>query len=123
MRLFRRRAEFAILALLALGVQLVTAFGHTHQSGIGHQAAALAPCAIVPPADTHPSPAPHDHEPGCATCLALGVAGSLILPDVPRVIRPPLARGLALSQFNRIRVPVFQTAAFEARGPPPPART
>ena len=129
------------LALFALAVQFVLAFGHFHavaaQSvGSGQPGAAQSPLQsqssradrfVAPgavsqwnqnrqPASDHDS----DHQPsdGCAICAVIALANNFLFADAPLLLLPQAAEFLYLSsgaefvQLNSDRV------AFQPRAPP-----
>jgi hypothetical protein len=118
MRALRCRRDLRYLALAALAVQLVGAFGHVHSPRAGHEAAALACRTFFPPASEQQCPASPRHEKCCALCLAMAVAGSLV-PCQPADLALPLRQGDGLEpERDHARVASVATSAFDARGPP-----
>jgi hypothetical protein len=102
------------MALLALSVQLVLAFGHVHAIPAG-QAAAMASTSGV----LHPSNGDSDdNDDYCATCAMLALLAGAQIASAP-VVAPPvvLVSGEIAFAPEAVR-PVFSRAAFRSRAPP-----
>ena len=118
MRLFRRRPQLVGLGLLALVAQLVSSFGHVHAGHGGYGTAALACRTFFPPPAGQSCPPSHEDENGCAICLTISMAGSLVLPDPPALV-PPVHFGEGrCPEHSAALSPAAATAAFQARAPP-----
>ena len=122
MRWFRANKIFGSrLALLALAVQFVLAFGHIHHDDIyGSARPAAAIAATVPdgsqslPAD-HPSKHSDD---SCAICATMALLGNSFVAAAPTLPLPVAAH--AIEQFDRVAI-IFtapRRAAFQSRAPP-----
>jgi hypothetical protein len=122
MRWFRaNRILGGRLALLALAVQFVVAFGHIHRDdlyGFARTAAAIA--ALLPdggqrlPIDR---PAKHGDD-YCAICAAVSLLGSSFVAAAPSLPVPSASH--AIDQFDRTAA-IFiapRRAAFQSRAPP-----
>jgi hypothetical protein len=107
------------IALFALALQLVLAFGHVHVDGIGGH----SPARIEASGSTVPTPASnHTHKGAddyCAICALIHLAGALVPADLPPSLplpvvfarwRPDTAATFGLS----ISTPAY----FAARAPP-----
>lgn len=117
MRHLRRRNDLGCLALLALAMQLVLSFGHTHAPRAPDANLALA-CRTFfnPPADQGCPPLKkHDD---CALCWTVAAAGTLVLPDPPALVVPNSSSESRLLEGSRALALEIAAAAFDARGPP-----
>jgi hypothetical protein len=122
MRWFRANKTFGSrLALLALAVQFVLAFGHIHRDDIyGPASAAAAIAAPVPggsqslPGD-HPTKHSDDY---CAICATMSLLGNSFVAAAPSLPLPSVSH--AIEQFDRVAA-IFiapRRAAFQSRAPP-----
>lgn len=121
----RSRARFVgIIALAAIALQMVLAFGHSH-TGAGHLAgfeAASINC-IDGTGSSCPAPLrlPADHDQSdstCLICLAAHQAAAALPPATPEIVfsdRTAPARKPFVTAPERVRTGV---ANFDARGPP-----
>jgi hypothetical protein len=96
MRFFRRHRSSSWLAIFALSVQLVLAFGHVHlhapKQSLG--ASLLDTCGIV---TKSPCPAPNgDNDAHCAICWTVSIAGAVVVP-APIIIDPPPLEAAAVA--------------------------
>jgi hypothetical protein len=123
MRLLRARIRSgAVLALFALAVQFVAAFGHIHKEDFARipspgSAAFLATAAEggrqVPVPPSH-----DDHDLVCSICASISLAGTLLLPA------PPAILVLLMPAETLIPAPAATIArneerrGFQARAPP-----
>jgi hypothetical protein len=100
------------LALFALALQLVLAFGHTHLIPAAGAATAIVASASSPAGDP-PQHLPDD----CAICAVIHLAGTLALPTPVALVLPPRLHILwdDAPVLQHIAAPA---AAFQARGPP-----
>jgi Protein of unknown function (DUF2946) len=126
MRWFRANKTFCSqLALFALAVQFVLAFGHIHHEDIyGSARPATAIAAAVPdgsqplPAN-HPANHPAKHSDDyCAICAAVSLLGNSFVAAAPSLPLP--AASQAIEQVDRVAA-IFITprrAAFQSRAPP-----
>jgi len=114
------------LALLALLLQLVLSFGHSHPLAdpaasvvAGSVATAASVAAFHPAAPDQPAPSPDDHDDdGCAICATLAMLHS-VLAAVPPALPLPLA-GLAIERSAEPAPTIVarSAAAFQPRAPP-----
>jgi hypothetical protein len=86
----RHKRHGAVLALIALALQIVLAFGHVHLRGLGGGSrfaiARQAPLAHAPlqaPAQT-----PSDDDDYCAICASIFLASSAFAPAPPQLLVP-----------------------------------
>jgi len=120
MRWFRaNRILGSRLALFALAVQFIVAFGHIHHDDIYGPARA----AIAAPAPDGSQPLPGDHpvkhgDDYCAICAAVSLLGNSFAATAPLLLLPSASH--AIEQFDRVAV-IFiapRRAAFQSRAPP-----
>jgi hypothetical protein len=122
MRWFRANRTFGgRLALLALAVQFVVAFGHIHRDDIYGPARAVAAIAAPVPDGGQPLPGNHPAKHGddyCAICAAVSLLGNSFVAAAPPLPLPSASH--AIEQFDRVAV-IFiapRRAAFQSRAPP-----
>jgi hypothetical protein len=122
MRWFRaNRILGSRLALLALAVQFIVAFGHIHRDDIyGFTRAAAAITAPVPDGG-QPLPGHHPIKHGddyCAICATVSLLGNSFAATAPALPLPSASR--AIEQFEHV-ADIFiapRRAAFQSRAPP-----
>ena len=122
MRWFRANRIFGSrLALFALAVQFVVAFGHIHRDDIYGFARTAAAIAAPVPDGSQPLPANHPAKHGddyCAICAAVSLLGNSFAAAAPSLPLPAVSH--AIEQFDRVAA-VFiapRRAAFQSRAPP-----
>jgi Protein of unknown function (DUF2946) len=122
MRWFRaNRILGGRLALLALAVQFVVAFGHIHHDDIyGFTRTAAAIAAPVPDGGQPlPGDQPTKHgDDYCAICATMSLLGNSFVAAAPTLPLP--AASHAVEQFDRVAA-IFiasRRAAFQSRAPP-----
>jgi hypothetical protein len=122
MRWFRANKTFCSrLALLALAVQFVVAFGHIHHEDIYGSARPAAAIAAVVADGSQPLPAnyPAKHNDDyCAICATMSLLGNSFVAAAPTLPLP--SASYAIEQFDRVAA-IFiapRRAAFQSRAPP-----
>jgi hypothetical protein len=123
-RRWSARQSGAVLALVALALQIVLSFGHMHPEdffppGAGAGGRDLARTVTPGPSSPSPqSPADDPDHDGCAICINMAMVGASALPP-PVAIAPPVAVAHA------VFAPVATVAAagafhpnFRSRAPP-----
>jgi hypothetical protein len=122
MRWFRANKTFCSrLALLALAVQFVLAFGHIHHDDIYGPARPAAAIAAAVPDGSLPLPADQPAKHGddyCAICATISMLGNSFVAAAPTLPLPAAAH--AIEQLDLV-VAVFiapSRAAFQSRAPP-----
>jgi hypothetical protein len=122
MRWFRaNRILGGRLALLALAVQFVVAFGHIHRDDLYGFARTAAAIAAPAPHGGQPLPGDRPAKHGddyCAICAAVSLLGNSFAAAAPSLPLPSAAH--AIEQFDRVAT-VFiapRRAAFQSRAPP-----
>jgi len=117
-----RRSVGASLALFALAVQLVLAFGHIHLEGAGSRLGARAPSlanAAEPVSQSAPANEPAgDTDDYCPICAVMHLASSSLLPDTPQLPLPFVAQTIDYRDGIVVVVVTPPLAAFQARAPP-----
>jgi hypothetical protein len=122
MRWFRANKTFGgRLALLALTVQFVVAFGHIHRDDIYGPARPAAAIAAAVPDGGQPLPANHPAKHSddyCAICATMSLLGNSFVVAAPLLLLPSASH--AIEQFDRVAA-IFiapRRAAFQSRAPP-----
>jgi hypothetical protein len=122
MRWFRaNRILGSRLALLALAVQFIVAFGHIHRDDIYGFARTAAAIAAPVPGGGPPLPGDRPAKHGddyCAICAAVSLLGNSFAAAAPSL--PPPSASHAIEQFDRVAA-IFiapRRAAFQSRAPP-----
>jgi hypothetical protein len=122
MRWFRaNRILGSRLALLALAVQFIVAFGHIHRDDIYGPARVAAAIAAPVPGGGQPLPGDQPTKHGddyCAICAAMSLLGNSFVAAAPALPLPSASH--AIEQFDRVAA-VFiapRRAAFQSRAPP-----
>ena len=117
MRWFRANKTLCSrLALFALAVQFVLAFGHIHRDDIYGSARPTAAMAAVPDG-SQPLPAKHSDD-YCAICATVSLLGNSFVATAPTLPLP--SASYAIEQFDRVAI-IFiapRRAAFQSRAPP-----
>ena len=124
MRILSNRGFTAWLALFALGLQMVAAFGHVHLEGIARTDLARAtaagpggtPQSFV---DWQPGAAGgNDNDAYCPICASVYLTANSFVPAGP-VLQPPSA-STVVEHINRNErfVVTARRPAFQSRAPP-----
>jgi hypothetical protein len=120
MRWCRYHQRFAgILALLALGLQLVVSFAHVHPQG-GLRPFDISFSGATSPAQStnvpnSPAGGPHND---CAICITVGLLGSALSGEPPVVSLPQLIRFAPTPPVGEFKVSVARFYSFRTRAPP-----
>jgi hypothetical protein len=115
MRFFRTSRGFGSLALFALAVQLVLAFGHHHPIVPSTQATLSSPASST----SLPGPARgHDSERSCGICWLVSVVGALVMPTPIAIYLPVPVPTLVVPAANHAVLTDSKTVKFQARAPP-----
>jgi hypothetical protein len=122
MRWFRaNRILGSRLALFALAVQFIVAFGHIHRDDIYGFARTAAVVTAPAPESGQPLPGDRPAKHGddyCAICAAVSLLGNSFAAAAPSLPLP--AASHAIERFDRIAA-IFiapRRAAFQSRAPP-----
>jgi hypothetical protein len=109
-----------MLALIALALQLVLAFGHVHLRGPGgswHRIIAGQASLAHPPLQA-PAQIPSDDDDYCAICASIFLASSAFVPAPPQLLVPASFR--RIDHYFNAAQPVTERLrlAFRSRAPP-----
>jgi hypothetical protein len=116
----RHKRHGAVLALIALALQIVLAFGHVHLRGLSGSSrpviageASLAHAPLQAPAQS-----PSDDDDYCAICASIFLASSAFAPAPPQLLVPANFQRVEHC-FNAAR-PLAESLrlAFRSRAPP-----
>jgi hypothetical protein len=116
----RHKRHGAVLALIALALQIVLAFDHVHL----HNVAQNAPAAIthsVSLADRNsqtPAPIRGDKDDYCPVCASIFLASSAFAPPPPQLPLPAKFQRVEHSFNAASTVVESQRLAFRSRAPP-----
>jgi hypothetical protein len=118
--IFRHKRHGAVLALIALALQIVLAFGHVHLRGLGaipHPVVAGQASLAHSPQQT-PAQNPGDDDDYCAICASIFLASSAFAPAPPQLLVPVNFQRIEHC-FNAAQ-PLAQSPrlAFRSRAPP-----
>ncbi len=118
MRWVRCNSRFgASLALVALALQIVVAFGHVHLDG-------TVPPSIVGAAGSPNSASLPDRQPGnhahdyCAICATLHLAASAFVPSAPQLAAPFVCQAIEHLHHAAVAALSPRRAPFQSRAPP-----
>jgi hypothetical protein len=119
MHWFRTRLRLgSCIALFALALQLVLAFGHVHLDGAGGHSST----GIAVSGGTAPAPASNE-EPGladdyCAICALVHLAGALVPAELPSLPLPAVFGRWRPDAAPTLGLTTPSPAYFAARAPP-----
>jgi hypothetical protein len=116
----RHKHRGAVLALIALALQIALTFGHVHLRGlVGDSHAAIAQqVRLAHTPQQTPAQAPADNDDYCAICASIFLASSAFAPAPPQLLVP--------ASFQRVELCFIATPpltepprlAFRSRAPP-----
>ena len=114
------RRHGAMLALIALALQVVLAFGHVHLRGFGgspHRVIAGQASLAHPPLQA-PAQIPGDDDDYCAICASIFLASSAFAPAPPQLLVPASFR--RIEHYINAAQPLAEQLrlAFRSRAPP-----
>jgi hypothetical protein len=114
----RHKRHGIVLALLALALQMVVAFGHVHLRGLTQQATATIAQRNAAQANSQTPQIPGDNDDYCAVCASIFLASTGFTP-APPLLPPPAAFARVEHHFNAV-APLGQRQhlAFRSRAPP-----
>jgi len=116
----RHRRHGAVLALIALALQIAVAFGHVHLPALAQNAhATSAQRAAFADSKSHaPVQTPADNDDYCAICASIFLASSAFAPAPPQLLIPTNFQRVGHS-FNAARsLAESLRLAFRSRAPP-----
>jgi hypothetical protein len=115
------RRHGALLALIALALQIVVAFGHVHLQGLAQNshATSAAQRAVLADTKSHaPAQIPADNDDYCAICASIFLASSAFAPAPPQLLVPTDFQRVGHC-FNAARsLAESLRLAFRSRAPP-----
>jgi hypothetical protein len=116
----RHRRHGAALALIALALQIVVAFGHVHLHALAQSPHTIS-AQRVAFADTKshaPVQIPADNDDYCAICASIFLASSAFAPAPPQLLVP--ANFQRVEQCFNVARPLTHSPrlAFRSRAPP-----
>jgi DUF2946 family protein len=109
------------LGLFALLLQLTLSFAHVHPEDLlGASAAAIADAVAGNASadrdqDRHAPGAPHDD---CPICVAMHLAGTIVLPDPPALALPTTFIVTAFPADDLVTIIIPRRLPFQTRAPP-----
>jgi hypothetical protein len=116
MQFLRSRARrLSLLALFALAVQFVLAFGHAHADFARPASAAVASIASSPSDHDSDSALGHD---ACAICAVTAMAGTGVASTPPALPLPLAVAPIRQTSHTDAAIPSPRLRAFPPRGPP-----
>jgi hypothetical protein len=116
----RHKRHGAVLALIALALQIVLAFGHVHLRGSGgssHFAIARQASLAHPPLQA-PAQNPNDDDDYCAICASIFLASSAFAPALPELLVPANFQRVEHSLKSARPLADSLRLAFRSRAPP-----
>ncbi len=116
----RHRRHGAVLALIALALQIAVAFGHVHLPALAQNPHAISTqrAALADTKSHAPAQIPVDNDDYCAICASIFLAASAFAPVPPQLLVP--------ANFQRVEhcchaaSPLVESLrlAFRSRAPP-----
>ena len=116
----RHKRHGAVLALFALALQIVLAFGHVHLrglSGSSHPIIARQASLAYPPLQP-PAQSPSDDDDYCAICASIFLASSAFTPAPPQLLVPANFQRVEHSLKSARPLADSLRLAFRSRAPP-----
>jgi|SRR5690348_5139545 hypothetical protein len=116
----RHRRHGAVLALIALALQIAVAFGHVHLPALAQNPhATSAQRAAIADTKSHaPAQIPADNDDYCAICASIFLASSAFAPAPPQLLVPANFQRVEHSlKFARSLADSLRLA-FRSRAPP-----
>jgi hypothetical protein len=119
MRWFRTsRTSLGALALFALVLQIVLAFGHVHLPGFAHVSGGTT--AQAHGTSTHPAGkgTGHSTDDYCLICASVTLAGTVVPPSAATLTAPTALSDTWYGRFRTALCDRVGHALFRARAPP-----
>jgi hypothetical protein len=110
-----------VLALIALALQIVVAFGHVHLHGLAQNSHATSAAQRAVLADTKsnvPAQIPADNDDYCAICASIFLASSAFAPAPPQLLIPTNFQRVEHSLKSARPLADTLRLAFRSRAPP-----
>ena len=116
----RHRRHGAVLALIALALQIAVTFGHVHLSALAQNPhATSAQRAALAETKSHaPAQIPADNEDYCAICASIFLASSAFAPAPPQLLVPANFQRVEHFLKSARSVSDSRRLAFRSRAPP-----
>jgi hypothetical protein len=116
----RHRRHGAVLALIALALQIALAFGHVHLHALAQNPQATSPQRVtLADAKSHaPAQSPADNDDYCAICASIFLASSGFAPAAPQLLVPANFQRVEHSLKSARFLADSLRLAFRSRAPP-----
>jgi hypothetical protein len=116
----RHKRHGAVLALIALALQIVLAFGHVHLRGLSGNSHAVATEQAWRAHTSQQAPAqnPGDDDDYCAICASIFLASSAFAPAPPQLLVPANFQRVEHSLKSARPLTDSLRLAFRSRAPP-----
>jgi hypothetical protein len=116
----RYRRHGAVLALIALALQIAVSFSHVHLHGLsGHSHAPIAKQArLAHSLPQTPAQTPTDDDAYCAICASIFLASSAFAPAPPQLLVPVNFERVELCFNTATPIADSPRLAFRSRAPP-----
>jgi hypothetical protein len=116
----RHRRHGAVLALIALALQIVLAFGHVHLHAVAQnpQATSAQRVALADTKSHAPAQIPADNADYCAICASIFLASSAFAPPPPQLVVPANFQRVEHSLKSPRPLADSLRLAFRSRAPP-----
>jgi hypothetical protein len=116
----RHRRNGAVLALIALALQIAVAFGHVHLPALAQNPyATSAQRAALADTKSHaPAQIPADHDDYCAICASIFLTSSAFAPAPPQLLVPANFQRVEHSLKSARSLADSLRLAFRSRAPP-----
>src|SRR6516225_7627567 len=114
------RRHGAMLALIALALQLVLTFGHVHLRGAGGSSLRIiaGQASLAHPPLQAPVQIPSDDDDYCAICASIFLASSAFAPAPPQLLVPANFQRVEHSLESARPLADSRRLAFRSRAPP-----
>ena len=116
----RHRRHGAVLALIALALQIAIAFGHVHLTALAQNphATSTQRAALADTKSHAPAQIPADHDDYCAICASIFLASSAFTSAPPQLLVP--ANFETVEHCFNVARPFAESPrlAFRSRAPP-----
>ena len=116
----RHKRHGAVLALIALALQIVLAFGHVHLRGLSGNSHAVAAEQVRHAHASQQAPAqnPGDDDDYCAICASIFLASNAFAPSPTELPIPAAFQRVEHSSYAAHALAERQRPAFRSRAPP-----
>ena len=116
----RHRRHGAVLALIALALQIAVAFGHVHLPVLAQNlhATSAQPTALADTKSHAPAQIPADNDDYCAICASIFLASSAFAPAPPQLLAPANFQRVEHSLKSARPLTHSLRLAFRSRAPP-----